>query len=240
MLNVNQDNRSRGSPDARRVLPTGWDRAALRGLEFVAYPALAGAAFCLLCLGVVSWLPALAAVAHALDRWRVEGETRCFVAVFAAFPRMWRRLWRHAVMSTVAITLLAVNLLFLAGRAEPVAFALLAVQVGILAALVPYHLCLAAVAGSRPDSPALYRDAALLAFGVPRRGFTLLAAGVLAPVLTLPLAVGPFLLGPTLPVLLALNLLKRSNLDRPGSDRSHSGRSDLDRSGRAGPDPGKG
>lgn len=186
----------------------GWERPALRGLEFVAYPALAGVAFCLLCAGVVTWLPALAATAYALNRWRVDGEARCFAGVFAAFPRMWRALWRHAVVSTVVLAVLGANLVFLAGRTEPVAFALFAVQMGILAALVPYHISLAAVAAVGAGTP---RAAALLAFGSPRRGFALLAAAVLVFLLSLPLAIGPLLFGPTLPVLLALHL---------GADRS--------------------
>lgn len=180
----------------------GWERGALRGLEYVAYPALAGAAFCVLCLGVVTWLPALAATAYALNQWRTDGEARCFVGVFAAFPRMWHRLWRHALVSTVVLVVLVANLAFLSGRTEPVAFALLAAQLGILAALVPYHIALAAVAAAG-DGP---RAALWLAFGSPRRGLALLAAALLAPLLALPLAVGPFLFGPTLPVLLALRL----------------------------------
>jgi len=63
-----------------------------QALEFTAYPALAGAALCVLSLGVITWLPTLAATAAALRQWRAEHDSRCFIAVFAAFPRYWRSL----------------------------------------------------------------------------------------------------------------------------------------------------
>ncbi|MGH8794742.1 MAG: DUF624 domain-containing protein, partial [Stackebrandtia sp.] len=115
-----------------------WEHGVLRALEYVANPALAGAAFCLLCLGVVTWLPALAAAGRALRRWRADGEQRCFVGVFEAFGDCWRTLWRHGLVSTAAFAILAANVVFLAAQPSPAAFALLAVQVGIAAALVPY------------------------------------------------------------------------------------------------------
>jgi uncharacterized membrane protein YesL len=188
----------------------GWAGAALRGLEFVAYPALAGAAFCLLAIGVVTWLPALAAVATALDRWQRDGDTRVFTGVLAAFPRFWRALWRHALVATAAPAAMLCAIAFLAGRPEPVAIPLIAVQVGGLAAFAVYHLALAVVAGHDPADAASWRRRALvLAFGSPRRGLTLLAAVVLAPVLALPLAVGPLLFGPSLPVLCGLAFLEK-------------------------------
>jgi len=52
-------------------------RRALDWLGWLASPALAGAAFCILCLGIVTWLPAPAAVGFALNRWRTDGDTRC-------------------------------------------------------------------------------------------------------------------------------------------------------------------
>jgi uncharacterized membrane protein YesL len=188
-----------------------WGRAVLRTLEFVAYPALAGAAFCLLSLGVVTWLPALAALAAALRRWRVAGESRCFVAVLREFPRCWRALWRHGVVSTVVIGVLVGNVSFLAGEPSLAAFALLAGQVGIGAAMVPYHLSLAAVSARAPDAGAAAwrRDAVLLAFGSPVRGICLLAAAVAAPALTLIVPFGPLLLGPSLAVLAALVVADR-------------------------------
>jgi uncharacterized membrane protein YesL len=190
----------------------GWAGAALQGLEWVAYPALAGAAFCLLALGVVTWLPALAAVAAALDRWRRDGDTRVFTGVLAAFPGYWRALWRHALVATAAPGAMLVAIAFLTGRPEPVAIPLLAVQVGGLAAFAVYHLALAVVAGYAPVVPATWRSRALLlAFGCPRRGLALLVALVLAPVLALPLAVGPLIFGPSLPVLCGLALLDRDN-----------------------------
>jgi hypothetical protein len=193
------------APDAS---PAG---AALRYLEWVANPALAGAAFCLLALGVVTWLPALAALATALQRWRRDGDTRCFTGVLAAFPAYWRVLWRHALVATAAPAAALVAILFLAGRPEPFAIPLLAVQVGGLAAFAVYHLALAVVAGHDPAAPATWRSRALvLGFGSPRRGLVLLAALVLAPVVGLPLVLGPLLFGPSLPVLCGLALLERA------------------------------
>jgi hypothetical protein len=181
-------------------------------MEWVAYPALGGVAFCLLCVGVVTWLPALAALAWALQRWRRDGDSRCFTGVLLAFPRYWRALWRHAVVATAGLVALGATIVFLAGRPEPVAIPLLAVEVGGLAGFVVYHLALAVVASHDGNAgPARWRVLALaLAFGSPRRGVALLAAAVLAPVLTLPLAVGPVLLGPSLPVLFGLVLLDRA------------------------------
>ncbi len=189
----------------------GWAGGALRGLEWVAYPALGGAAFCLLALGVVTWLPALAALAAAMQRWRRDGDTRLVTGVLAAFPGYWRALWRHALVATAAPAAMLVAIVFLAGRPEPLAIPLLAVQVGGLAAFAVYHLALAVVAGHDPAVPATWRARALvLGFGSPRRGLALLAALVLAPVVGLPLVLGPLLFGPSLPVLCILAMLDRA------------------------------
>jgi uncharacterized membrane protein YesL len=182
-------------------------------------------AFCLLSLGVVTWLPALAAVASALARWRQDGDARCFTGVFTAFPAHWRGLWLHAVVATAGLAALVAAVVFLAGRPEPVAIPLLAVQVGGLAAFAVYHLALAVVAGDDPAG-AVRRRALVLAFGSGRRGLALLAAVVLAPVLTLPLAVGPLLLGPTLPVLCGLLLLDRARANTPMITRRVQNRPD--------------
>jgi uncharacterized membrane protein YesL len=190
--------------------------AALHGLEWVAYPALGGAAFCLLALGVVTWLPALAALAAAMQHWRVAGDTRCFTGVLRAFPRYWRALWRHTLVATAVPAAILVAIVFLAGRPEPLAIPLLAVQVGGLAAFAVYHLALAVVAGHDLTAPATWRGRALvLGFGSPRRGLALLGALVLAPVVGLPLAVGPLLFGPSLPVLCGLVLLERAAARSP-------------------------
>jgi uncharacterized membrane protein YesL len=171
---------------------------------------LGGAAFCLLALGIVTWLPAFAAVAAALQRWRRDGDTRVFTGVLAAFPGYWRALWRHALVATAVPAAMIVAIVFLAGRPEPLAIPLLAVQVGGLAAFAVYHLALAVVAGHDPAAPGSWQARALvLGFGSPRRGIALLAALVLAPVAGLPLAVGPLLFGPSLPVLCGLVLLDR-------------------------------
>jgi len=183
----------------------------LGGLEWVANPALAGAAFLLLSLGVVTWLPALAATAHVLYRWRSEGEQRSFVGVFEAFGEFWRKLWRHSLVSTAVTAVLLVNLGFLAGQTSPFALGFLAVHLGIGAAMVLYHLGLAAIAGRSPagELASWWRQALVLGFG-GRRGLLLLAATAVVVVVTLPLAVGPFLFGPTVPLLIALKLADRT------------------------------
>ncbi|HYU85366.1 MAG TPA: hypothetical protein VEK80_11235 [Kribbellaceae bacterium] len=215
---------SRSAATARIDRPGGWEQATLRALEWVANPALAGAAFCLLCLGVVTWLPALAATAHALHRWRSDGEQRCFAGVFDAFGGYWRILWRDGLVSTAVGVVLVVNMVFLFRQSSPIALAFFAVHLGIAAALVPYHLGLATVAARDPAQAvgvaAWRRQALVLAFG-GTRGLALLAAAVAAPLLTLPIAVGPLLFGPTLPLLLALALAERTtppNRERGGQD----------------------
>ncbi|MFC0097849.1 DUF624 domain-containing protein [Micromonospora marina] len=205
---------SRSAPDRRHPVgerQTGWEGAALRMLEFVAYPALAGCALLLLCLGVVTWLPALAAAAYALRQWRDDGRPRPFLDTLEAFGRYWRRLWRHALLSTVAGLVLVANVVFLTTRPGVAALALLALQIGLVLASVPYHLALAVTAARDPggDVRRWCRGALLFAFAAPRRGLALLAVAIAAPVLTAPLAVGPLLLGGTLPLLVGLWLADR-------------------------------
>ncbi|MFE6892496.1 hypothetical protein [Streptomyces sp. NPDC057694] len=179
----------------------------LRSLDWVAQPAAAGAAFTLLALGVVTWLPALAALAHALQRWRSDGDNRSFTGVFAAFPRYWRALWRQSALGAVAVSVLAANCVFLSGRSTPYAFVLLAAQAGILAVLLVHCTAFAAYAALVPDeAPARWHRRALaLAFASPARGTALLGAAVSAAILTLPVPLGPLLFGPSVPVLLALH-----------------------------------
>ncbi|MCX4967678.1 hypothetical protein OHA98_23550 [Streptomyces sp. NBC_00654] len=179
----------------------------LRRLEFVAYPVAAGAAFAVLALGVVTWLPALAAMGSALQRWRAEGDSRCFTNTFTAFGRYWRALWRHGLLSTAAAGVLAANIVYFLGRSEPWTFVVLAAQAGIAAALVIHHVALAAEAGLSPeDSPRTWSLRALaLGFGSPARGTALLGAVISAVLLSLVVPLGPLLLGPSIPVLLALS-----------------------------------
>ncbi|MFC9246113.1 DUF624 domain-containing protein [Streptomyces sp. NPDC057136] len=188
------------------TLSSGWP-TLLRRLEFVAYPAAAGAAFTVLSLGVVTWLPALAAMGHALQRWRAEGDSRCFTNAFAAFPRYWRGLWRHGLLSTVAAAVLAANIVHLLGRSEPWTFVVLAAQLGIAAALVIHHVALAAEAGRTPDGSvrSWSLGALALGFGSAARGTALLGAVISAVLLSLVVPLGPLLLGPSIPVLLALS-----------------------------------
>ncbi|WP_327365548.1 hypothetical protein [Streptomyces sp. NBC_01217] len=179
----------------------------LRRLEFVAYPAAAGAAFAVLSLGVVTWLPALAAMGHALQRWRAEGDSHCFTGTFSAFPQYWRALWRHSLASTAAGLVLSANTVHLLGRTEPWTFVLLAAQVGIAAVVVIHHVALAAEAGRLPHGTVRTwsRGALALGFGSAARGTALLGAVISAALLSLVLPLGPLLLGPSIPVLLALS-----------------------------------
>ncbi|WP_381791846.1 DUF624 domain-containing protein [Streptomyces niveus] len=188
------------------TLPSGRP-TLLRRLEFIAYPAAAGAACAVLSLGVVTWLPALAAMAHALQRWRTEGDNRVFVNAFAAFPRYWRALWRHGLVSTAAAVVLGANIVYLLSRSEPWTFVVLAAQVGIAAALVIHHIALAAEAGRTPRGSVRTWSAGALAlgFGSPARGTALLGAVISAVLLSLVVPLGPLLLGPSIPVLLALS-----------------------------------
>jgi uncharacterized membrane protein YesL len=192
-----------------------WTRGALRALEWVANPALAGAAFCLLAIGVVTWLPAMSAAGHAMRAWRVDGDQRCFVGTVTAFGGYWRAMWRHALLSTAVAMVLAVNVVFLVGQPSPWALPLLAAQSGIGAAFVLYHLCLAAVAaldgtGETGREIGRWRRRALvLGFGSPARGLGLLVVAAVVPVASLPLVLGPVLFGPTIPLLLAISLAER-------------------------------
>ncbi|MER8084850.1 DUF624 domain-containing protein [Streptomyces sp. NPDC094048] len=188
------------------TLSSGWP-TLLRRLEFVAYPAAAGAAFTVLSLGVVTWLPALAAMGHALQRWRAEGDSRCFTNAFGAFPQYWWALWRHTLASTAAGIVLTANIVHLLGRSEPWAFVLLAAQVGIAAALVIHHVALAGEAGRSPHGTVRTwsRGALALGFGSAARGTALLGAVISAALLSLVVPLGPVLLGPSVPVLLALS-----------------------------------
>lgn len=190
----------------RATLSSGWP-TLLRRLEFIAYPAAAGAACAVLSLGVVTWLPALAAMAHALQRWRTEGDNRVFVNAFAAFPRYWRALWRHGLVSTAAAVVLGANIVYLLSRSEPWTFVVLVAQVGIAAALVIHHIALAAEAGRTPRGSVRTWSAGALAlgFGSPARGTALLGAVISAVLLSLVVPLGPLLLGPSIPVLLALS-----------------------------------
>ncbi|MFD8772304.1 DUF624 domain-containing protein [Streptomyces sp. NPDC056721] len=183
------------------------DRGLLRRLEFVAYPAAAGAAFAVLALGVVTWLPALAALARALQRWRTDGDSHMFSGVLRAFPHYWRSLWRHGLVSTGVVALLVVNTLYLLSSSSPYAFVLLAAQAGIAAAVVVHHTALAACAGIAPEASvgSWTRGALTLSFGSPARGTALLGAVVSAALLSLVVPLGPLLLGPSVPVLLALS-----------------------------------
>lgn len=185
-----------------------WERAVIGWMEYVTNPVLAGAAFTILCLGVVTWLPALAAVAFALQRWRDNGDSRCFVGVFTGWTRFWRRLLAHSVASTVAIALLVSNMIFLSGRSGALALGLFTLHIGLIAIAVIYHLALAVCAGRRPDDEVRtwQRAALALAFGSVSRGTALLGAAIAAPILSMVVPAGPLLLGCTIPVLVGLVL----------------------------------
>ncbi len=181
-------------------------RRALDWLGWLASPVMAGAAFSILCLGVVTWLPALAAVGFALNRWRTDGDTRVFTGVFSGWRRYWRPLLPHSILLTVAAVIAASNLMFLSGRSGSAALVLFMVHVGLVAAAVTYHLALAVAAGRDPSGTAAgwRRTAFGLAFTSVPRGTALLGAAIAAPVFSLVVPAGPLLLGTTVPVLVGL------------------------------------
>jgi uncharacterized membrane protein YesL len=182
-------------------------------MDGLASPVLAGAAFALLCAGVVTWLPALAALAQVMRAWRQDGESRCFAAVFAAFPAQWRALRLDGIAATAVLAMLLANTVFLAGRPSAAGILLLALQLGLLAGFVPYVLALAVVTSSatasQVSSATRRREAFDFAFGAPGRGLALLAICVALPLASLPLVLGPVLLAPSLSVLFALPLHDR-------------------------------
>ncbi|MEU4294621.1 hypothetical protein AB0E63_40915 [Kribbella sp. NPDC026596] len=184
----------------------GVTRRAIDWLGWLASPVLAGAAFSILCLGVVTWLPALAAVGFALNRWRTDGDTRCFAGVFTGWRGYWRPLLPHSALMTVAAVVAASNLSFLSGHSGPVVLTLFMIHVGLVAAAVTYHLALAVAAGRDPSGSASgwRRTAFRLAFTSVPRGTALLGAAVAAPIFSLVVPAGPLLLGATVPVLIGL------------------------------------
>jgi uncharacterized membrane protein YesL len=189
-----------------------WSQTLMGWLEWLAHPVAAGAAFAILCLGVVTWLPALAATGHALRAWRTEGDGRSFTGVFRAFRVYWRPLLGHGVASTAALALLVVDVVFLVGRSGPAAVVLVMLALGLLVAAVPYHLALAVVAAARPDgSLRTWVPGALwFAFGSVPRGTALLGAAVATPVFSLVLPAGPLLLCASVPVLVGLVILDQT------------------------------
>lgn len=167
---------------------------------------LAGAAFTVLCLGIVTWLPALAAVAFALQRWRVDGDARCFTGVFAGWRQYWRALLPHSIASTIGLILAFSNLTFLSQQSGPAAVALFMTTIGLIAVAVVHHLALAVAAGRDPEGSVASwsRTAFRLAFCSVPRGTALLGAAIAAPVFSLVVPAGPLLLGTTIPVLVGL------------------------------------
>lgn|GEM_PF-2507304 len=192
-----------------------WSQTLMGWLEWLAHPVAAGAAFAILCLGVVTWLPALAATGHALRAWRTEDDGRTFTGVFRAFGSYLRPLLGHAVASTAGLALLGIDVAFLAGRSGPAAVVLVMLAIGLLVAAVPYHLALAVVAAARPDgSVRTWVPGALwFAFGSVPRGTALLSAAVATPVFSLVVPAGPLLLCASVPVLVGLVILDQTEDD---------------------------
>ncbi|MFC7625002.1 hypothetical protein [Microlunatus sp. GCM10028923] len=193
---------------AATVRPGGgrsWSSALLGGLGYLAHPVQAGAALLLLGLGVITWLPAAAAAAHALHRWRTDGDQSCFAGTFRAFPRYWRRLWPLGIAAAAGTVLLIANLSFLYGRGGPAPVLLLA-QLGLVAVAAPYLLAVAVVAARDPERTTgdWLRGAGWFAFGSAARGTALLGAAVAAPILSIVVPAGPLLLGTTVPLLVGL------------------------------------
>jgi len=203
------------SAPARQDRSRRWSQTFLGWLEWLAHPVAAGAAFAILCLGVVTWLPALAAVAHTLRAWRTDGDGRSFTGVFRAFGTYWRPLLGHAVASTAGLALLVVDVVFLAGRSGPAAVVLVMLALGLLVASVPYHLALAVVAAARPAGGvrAWVPGALWFAFGSVPRGTALLGAAVATPVFSLVVPAGPLLLCASVPVLVGLVILDQTEDD---------------------------
>ncbi|MGZ0150834.1 hypothetical protein ACXJJ3_27515 [Kribbella sp. WER1] len=187
-------------------------RRGLQWLGWVSAPATAGAAFVVLALGVVTWLPALAAVGFALERWRTDGDARCFTGVFVGCRTYWRPLLPHSILAAVAVVVAVSNLTFLSGRSGVLAVTLFMIHLGLLAAAITYHLALAVAAARKPSgSVAEWRRTAFrLAFTSVPRGTALLGAAVSAPVFSLVVPAGPLLLGTTVPVLVGLLVADRA------------------------------
>ncbi|GAA3143967.1 hypothetical protein JOF29_000658 [Kribbella aluminosa] len=163
-------------------------------------------------MGIVTWLPALAGVGFALERWRVDGDARCFSGVFVGWRKYWRRLLPHSILTSVAAAVAMSNLAFLSGRSGALVVALFMIHLGLLAAAVTYHLALAVAAARKPsDSAAEWRRTAFrLAFTSVPRGTALLGAAIAAPVFSLVIPAGPLLLGTTVPVLVGLLVAGRA------------------------------
>lgn len=204
----------RGRP--RPVGPAGVWTASLRWLEWIANPALAGLAVTLLGLGIVTWLPALAAAARSLDRWRRDGDPSVFLGTIAEFPATWRQLRLPGVVVGVAMIILVADIVFLLGRPEAWAPALAAVLIGIGVALGAWAYALAVIIGTSVETPSPappYGPALRLAFGGPG-SLLIIATALAAGVLLLPTAIGPFLYGPSLPLLVGRRLRLRRAHDQ--------------------------
>ncbi|MCK9793920.1 DUF624 domain-containing protein [Isoptericola sp. 4D.3] len=197
---------------ARQDRSRRWSQTFLGWLEWLAHPVAAGAAFAILCLGVVTWLPALAAVGHTLRGWRTDGDGRSFTGVFRAFRAYWRPLLGHGVASTAGLALLVADVVFLVGRSGPAAVVLVMLAIGLLVAAVPYHLALAVAAAARPEGAlATWVPGALwFAFASVPRGTALLGAAVATPVFSLVVPAGPLLLCASVPVLVGLVILDQT------------------------------
>ncbi|GAA2796998.1 hypothetical protein [Kribbella solani] len=200
------------TPNASISTAGAMGRRVLDLLGWVTFPAMAGAAFVVLALGIVTWLPALAGVGFALERWRRDGDSRCFAGVFTGWRKFWRPLLPHSILMTVATLVAVSNLWFLAGKSGPLVVALFMVHVGLLAAAITYHLALAVAAARAPDElPTTWRKTAFrLAFTSVPRGTALLGAAIAAPVFSLVVPAGPLLLGTTVPVLVGLLVADRA------------------------------
>jgi len=182
----------------------------MRGLGWIAYPAMAGMACTLISLGVITWVPALAATATTLRRWRVDGDEAVFTGVFTDFGVYWRKLWAHGLLVGVVGLVLVVNMAMLFNAGSALAMSVFSVQLGLGLVVVAYHLCLAAVAALHPAAdPGQWRRLALRhAFGCWHGPVVLLAA-VAITVVSLPLGIGPALFGPSVPLIIALACIGR-------------------------------
>ena len=190
----------------------------LRALEYPTNLALSNLAWVVLALPVLTLLPALVALATALDRWLRHDEQRPFLGTFAAFLPALRRLWALSLVAVVLGGAMVVNLAFLASREGNVAVLLTGLQVPFALAYLAVLTALVPLAVTRPElgQVELLRVSALTAAAHPLRTALLVAAVAACSVLFLwpPLAL---VFGASVPLFGCLT----AHYDKAAADRRH-------------------
>lgn len=188
-----------------RVRGHGWEKSALRALEYPANLALSNVAWVILALPLITILPAVVALATALDRWLRFDEQRPFRGTFAAFLPAVRRLWALSLASTVFGTVLALNFAFLSSQEGRLPALLAGTLVPIAVAYVAVHTALVPIAARRGDltQMELLRASAWIVLRHPVRTLLLVVAVAASSALFLwpPLAMT---FGASVPVFLCL------------------------------------